>query len=207
MMRLLLVRHGVTLNNLEDRFTGQADVPLSALGHHQAAAVGERLSAEPLDVIVASDLQRTRATAQMIAHHYTLSVQEDANLREMALGEWEGLTYAEVVTRNAACLHRWQMDSANYAPPGGETATQVRDRVVRALGHWQEQYPTGIVLWVTHAGVIEVLLCHLLGMDLNRRHQFRLENASITELDLSRKYAILIRLNETAHLRGVTVKF
>src|SRR5439155_21805514 len=205
-MRLLLVRHGVTSNNQENRFTGQTDVDLSPLGHHQAMAVGERLAVEPLNVIVASDLQRTRVTAQLIAHHHILRVQEDANLREIALGEWEGLTYAEVVTRDAACLHRWQTDSANYAPPGGETSTQVRDRIVHALAYWQEQHPRGTVVWVTHGALIEVLLCHLLGMDLNRRHQFRLENASITELELSQKYAILIRLNETAHLSGVTAK-
>ena len=206
-MRLLLVRHGVTSNNQENRFTGQTDVDLSPLGHHQAMAVGERLAVEPLNVIVASDLQRTRVTAQLIAHHHILRVQEDANLREIALGEWEGLTYAEVVTRDAACLHRWQTDSANYAPPGGETATQVRDRVVYALAYWQELHPREIVVWVTHGGLIEVLLCHLLGMDLNRRHQFRLENASITELDLSQKYAILIRLNEMTHLREMPGKF
>lgn len=206
-MRLLLVRHGATLNNLEARFTGQADVPLSTLGHCQAVAVGARLSVEPLDVIVASNLRRTRSTAQMIARHHALSVQEDANLREIALGEWEGVTYAEVGARDAARLHRWQTDSAHFAPPGGETTTQVRDRVLHALEYWQEQYPTGTVLWVTHGGVIEVLLCHLLGMDLNRRHQFRPENASITELDLGHKYAILTHLNEIAHLRGLTPRF
>ncbi len=199
-MRLLLVRHGATANNQENRFTGQTDVGLSSLGYLQAKAVGERLAGEPLDVIVASDLQRTRATAQMIGQHHTLCMHEDANLREMALGEWEGLAYGEVMTRDAGKLHRWQTDSANYAPPGGEKATQVRDRVVQALAYWQEQQLGGTIVWVTHGGVIEVLLCHLLGMDLNRRHQFRLENASITELDLSQKYAILIRLNETTHL-------
>ena len=206
-MRLLLVRHGATSNNQENRFTGQTDVDLSSLGHCQAKAVGERLAVEPLGVIVASDLQRTRATAQMIAHYHTLSVQEDANLREMALGEWEGLAYTEVVTRDATRLHRWQTDSANYAPPGGEKATQVRDRVVQTLAYWQEQQPGGTIVWVTHGGVIDVLLCHLLGMDLNRRHQFHLENASITELDLNQKYAVLIRLNETTHLREITGTF
>lgn len=206
-MRLLLVRHGVTSNNQENRFTGQADVDLSSLGYLQAKVVGERLAVEPLDVIVASDLRRTRATAQMIAQHHPLRVQEDANLREIALGEWEGLAYTEIVTRAADELQRWRTDSANYAPPGGETATRVRDRVVHALAYWQKQHPRGTVVWVTHGGVIEVLLCHLLGMDLNRRHQFLLENASITELDLSQKYAILIRLNETTHLREMPGKF
>src|SRR5947209_20614803 len=111
-MRLFLVRHGATANNQENRFTGQTDVSLSSLGYLQAKAVGERLAGEPLDVIVASDLERTRATAQMIGHRHTLCVQEDASLREMALGEWEGLAYGEVVTHDATRLHRWQTDSA-----------------------------------------------------------------------------------------------
>lgn len=202
-MRLIVVRHGETIYNAQARYTGQSDVPLSGLGQRQVAMLGEYLATEQLDVIVASDLERTRITAMAIARYHTLPVQEDADLREVALGAWEGSTYAEVRDRDAALVARWRTDATTYAPPGGETIVQLRDRVVRALKRWQTRYPEASVLWATHGGLIGVLLCHVLDIDLNRRWQFRHDNASITEIQLNDNRAIIVHLNETTHLRGL----
>jgi len=194
------VRHGKTLYNVQRRFTGQTDIPLSALGERQAAALGKRLAAEPLAAIAASDLQRARVTAQAITRYHELPVQEDADLREMTFGAWEGSTYDEIVARDADLVQRWLSDPTIYAPPGGETVIQLRDRVVRALERWQTRCPETTILWAVHGGVIEVLLCHLLGVDLKLRWQFRHENASITEIELGRKGTRVVHLNETTHL-------
>ncbi len=199
-MRLIVVRHGETLYNVQGRFTGQMDIPLSALGERQAAALGKRLAAEPLAAIAASDLQRARVTAQAITRYHELPVQEDADLREMTFGAWEGSTYDEIVARDADLVQRWLSDPTIYAPPGGETVIQLRDRVVRALERWQTRCPETTILWAVHGGVIEVLLCHLLGVDLKLRWQFRHENASITEIELGRKGTRVVHLNETTHL-------
>jgi alpha-ribazole phosphatase len=200
-MRLILVRHGETTYNAQARFTGQSDAPLSELGKRQTAVLGECLATESLDVIVTSDLERTRVMAQAIARYHTLPILEDSDLRELAFGGWEGYTYYEVLARDADLIAQWQVDPTTYAPPGGETVAQLRDRCARALTHWQTRYPEGSVLWVTHGGLIGVLLCHLLEIDLNRRWQFRHDNASISEILLSGERATIVRLNETAHLR------
>ena len=201
-MRLIVVRHGETLYNVQSRFTGQSDIPLSALGEQQASVLGKRLAAEPLAAIAASDLQRARVTAQAIARYHKLPVHEDADLREIAFGTWEGATYDEIVARDADLVQRWLADPTIYTPPGGETVVQLRDRVARALERWQARYPEATILWVVHGGVIEVLLCHVLGLDLKLRWQFRHENASITEIDLNGESAALVRLNEVAHLHS-----
>lgn len=207
-MRLLLVRHGATTNNLEARFTGQSDVSLSPLGERQAEALGRRLASEKLDAVISSDLSRARATAEAIVRHSWLPITIDQDLREISLGEWEGLTYAEVVERDPVRAAEWQADSLHVSPPGGETAYEFRDRLVRALDRWRATYPDAVIVWVTHGGVIGVLLCHLLGMDLGRRWQFRRDNSGITELDIGShtnrpmpgSYAIVMRLNDTCHL-------
>lgn len=203
-MRLFLVRHGVTPYNLQARYTGQADIPLSPLGLRQAEAVGFRLAAEHIDAVVSSDLERARVTAQAIARHHDLPVLEDADLRENGLGVWEGLTYTEVRAQNPELLARWQVEP-DAAAPGGETTYQVHERVKRALTRWQARYPEGNVVWSTHGGFIVVALCHLLGLDLTHRRQFRLGNTSITVVDLSRGYPVLLYVNETAHIRGMAV--
>jgi len=213
-VRLLIVRHGATANNLEARYTGQSDAPLSALGERQAAAVAARLAAVPLDLIVTSDLRRARATAAAIAASRSCPVREDADLREVSMGEWEGATHAELAARDPEALAGWLRDTTRYAPPGGESQGAFAERVGRALARWGAMPEGHTVLWVTHGGVIGVALCLVLGLDVGRRWQFRRDNAAITELEIGADperadafppgtYAILMRANDTAHLRGL----
>lgn len=203
-MRLFLVRHGITPYNIQARYTGQADIPLSPLGLRQAEAVGLRLASEHIDAVISSDLRRALVTAQAIARHHDLPVQEDADLRETGLGDWEGLTFTEVRARHAELWTRWQVEP-DSAPHGGETMSQVRERVERALARWQASYPEETMVWSTHGGFIGVMLCHLLGLALTRRRQFRLGNTSITEVDFSRSYPVLLYVNEIAHTRGLAI--
>jgi len=202
-MRLIVVRHGETFYNAQRRLTGQSDIPLNSLGERQAVALGDCLAMEHLDAIVTSDLERTRVTASTIASSHGLLVQEDSDLRELAFGEWEGFTFDEVLAKDANQVSLWREDSTIYAPPGGETVAQLRDRCARALKRWQTEYPDASVLWVTHGGLIGVLLCHVLGIDLKRRWQFSHDNASISELRLRGDRLIIVRLNETAHIRAL----
>lgn len=203
-MRLLLARHGATLNNVEARYTGQTDVPLSPLGERQAEALARRLAREPLAAIVSSDLARARSTAEAVARRTGLGVTHDADLREVSLGAWEGRTLADLEAREADSLRRWRADGATFAPPGGATFAALRDRLLRALARATDRYPGETVLWVTHGAAIGVLLCHVVGVELSRGWQFRRDNASITELDLAAGRTVIVRLNDTAHLSGIT---
>lgn len=202
-MRLVLARHGATANNLEQRYTGQSDAPLSAVGLRQAEALSARLAHERFDVIVSSDLLRARQTADAVAQRNAAPLRLDADLREVALGAWEGKTRAEITASAPEELARWQAEPEAYAPPGGETVAQLRDRVARALTRWHAEHECGSVLWVTHGGVIGVLLCHALDIDVKHRGQFRRDNCALTELDIQSGCTVLMRLNETGHLRGL----
>ncbi len=203
-MRLIVVRHGETLYNIQNRITGQSDVPLSPLGERQAELVGAYLATEKIDVVVASDLQRARATAQAIAHPHNLPVHDDADLREIAMGEWEGHNTQEITALFADSQVQWRTDAINYAiPGGGENLTQVHTRITRAIDRWYKQYPDATIVWVTHGGTIGLLVCHMLGLDISRRWQFRHDNASITEFSVKPERVILVHLNETAHLTDV----
>ncbi len=203
-MHLIVVRHGETQYNIQNRITGQSDVPLSSLGERQAELVGAYLENQKIDLIVSSDLQRARDTAYAIAHPHNLSVQNDADLREIAMGEWEGHNGEEIATLFADSQIKWRTDATNYAiPGGGENLTQVHARITRAVERWYTQYPDATIIWATHGGFIGVLACHMLGLDISRRWQFRHDNASITEFRIQPERIIMVRLNETAHLADV----
>jgi len=200
-VRLIVVRHGETVCNVEGRFTGQTDSTLSPRGEQQTLLLGKYLARERLDVIVSSDLQRCRTTAQAIAYHHGLPVQEDADLREISLGTWEGRLLSEVYEREPDLVALWQADPLTYAPQGGETLVQLHERIVRALERCYTRYSEATVVWVTHGSFIGVLICHMLNIDIQRRQQFRRSNASITEfLFVDGNLVKLVRLNETAFL-------
>ncbi len=202
-MRLVVVRHGETANNAEQRFTGQLDAPLNTLGAQQAHAVARALAAEHFDLIVASDLARARQTAAAIAAPRGVSVTLDPDLREISVGAWEGLTRSEAQARYPDELARWDANAVEHAPPGGETVAHLAERVTRALRWARGVAPDGAIVWVTHGGVVGVLICLVLGIDLAHRAQFRRDNGGITELAVGERSGVLVRLNDTHHLRGV----
>jgi broad specificity phosphatase PhoE len=199
-VRLVVVRHGATANNLAAQFTGQLDVPLSALGEQQALALATSLADEPFEVLISSDLQRARATLAPLAELLEQPVQLDIALREIGVGVWEGQSGATVRALFPGAIERWE-ESDSYAPEGGETVAAFRERIIEAFERTRREYPDGSVLWMTHGGVLGVLLCHVLGTNIQRRWQFRRDNTAIFEFDVGADYCIIMRANDTAHLR------
>jgi alpha-ribazole phosphatase len=199
-MKVLLVRHGQTNWNLTGRFQGQTDVPLNATGYRQAAAVSRILSTACMQAVYTSDLQRARETARHIAAPLSLTVQVEPGMREMAFGQWEGLTYAEILQRDAKALMAWQKAPQCLAPPHGETLTQVADRVRRALTRLVERHRDHSLVLVAHGGSLRILLCLALKLPPQAYWQFTMQPGSLSELHVYDEGAILTRLNDTHHL-------
>jgi alpha-ribazole phosphatase len=205
-MRLYLIRHATTDHNAQRRYTGQSDVPLSDDGRREAQRLAQRLARTPFTAIVSSDLIRARDTAAYLAQGRDLAVQIDPDLRETNLGAWEGKTHEEARLLDPERMALWERDPARHAPPGGETIIDLATRMRRALDRWLVPDRQARVAWVSHGGSILVLLCALLGLDLRQRWQLRCDNASISEVEIgdwsdpAERYAILMRLNDRAHL-------
>lgn len=200
-MRLLIARHGATQHNLDGRFTGQFDAPLSALGERQAEALAKRLAGQRFDAIIASDLLRARQTAGCIAERCGQEVTLDSDLREVSMGAWEGRSVAEVRRENGALLAEIEADvTGEISYPQGESAAQLRTRVLGALSRCQARHPQGYVLWVTHGGVISALLLHALGLSNERRWQFARGNTSLFEFEYLPAMVKILGANDTSHL-------
>ena len=203
MSRLLLVRHGETDWNVDNRYQGQSDIPLNARGRAQAAAIGRRLSSEKLDVIYASDLQRALHTAEAIAAHHPIGVQPDARLREILIGEWEGLTYAEMQARDLEGLARWIETPEEVSAPGGETLVELASRMREVLEEMRARPDGETIVLASHGGALNAFLCLALGIPTSR-WRMRLDSASLSELHLYPEGATLVHLNDCHHLDGLT---
>jgi len=200
-MRLLIARHGATQFNQQYRMTGQIDAPLSALGLRQAEALALRLAHERFDVIVSSDLIRARQTAEPVARRLGLPVTLDAELREISMGEWEGRRFPDIRREHPELLARIESDPEGATgAPDGETWARFAARIDGALARWRAAHPEGRVLWVTHGGVVSVVMMRALGLSLDRRWQFPRGNTSLFELDYAPRGVVVIRANDTGHL-------
>jgi alpha-ribazole phosphatase len=201
MTRLLLARHGETAWNTSRRYQGQTDIPLNEGGRRQAKALAQRLSGEKIDAIYTSDLQRARETAEAIAAFHELPVRADPRLREIAFGDWEGLTSEEIQGRDAESLTAWHDDPLHASPPGGEMLHQVARRAGAALAEITAGHPDRTVLIVAHGGILRVLLCLALEISPTAYGRFRFGLASLSEVDIYETGATLNNLNDSTHLR------
>jgi ribonuclease H / adenosylcobalamin/alpha-ribazole phosphatase len=201
----VLLRHGQTVLSAEKRYAGTTDVPLTALGVRQAAAVAERLAAGAgPETIVASPLLRARTTADAVAARCGVPVVLDEGLRETDFGAWEGLTFAEVRERWPAELAAWLADPA-VAPPGGESFAVVADRVTDALGRILDSYAGQRVLVVSHVTPIKTLVTAALLAPPAAMYRMHLDLAALCEIDwYPDGPAVLRSYNDTAHLAGNT---
>lgn len=132
MPHLVLVRHGQSLWNLENRFTGWVDVPLTAQGEAEARRAGERLRGITLDVAYTSNLQRAQRTLQLILESIPLELPtiRDLALNERDYGDLAGLNKDDMRKKyGEEQVHIWRR-SYDVAPPNGESLKDTRARTV-----------------------------------------------------------------------------
>jgi broad specificity phosphatase PhoE len=199
---LLLVRHGQSTWNREHRIQGQLDPPLSAEGRSQARRVGRRLANHRFAGFYTSDLERAHETARLIGEATGLSPTTRAGLREIYLGEWEGLTTEELAQRFPEAWAKWTEEPSWDVVPGGEGAVPFEARVNAELDSILARHEHGNVLVVTHGGVIQVALHRVVGRPNHGLFPFRIENASISSIEKRNGRFVISGVNDTGHLAG-----
>ncbi|MBE3556644.1 MAG: histidine phosphatase family protein [Firmicutes bacterium] len=183
-MRLLLVRHGETVANVEGRFQGQREYPLTPRGLQQAEAMRKRLEALPIDLVFSSDLSRALQTAQVIVTGRALSITIDPRLREYRWGAFEGLTHAGIRAAYPELGARLREEWGSLPIPGKEDPTAFVERIdafLQALLEGVAQAAT--VLIVAHGRLLNGMLVRLLGLLPQRRWPFSCENGALTVVD------------------------
>lgn len=206
--RVVLVRHGRTAVNAQARLSGRHEAQLDELGRAQAVAAGRAAAAMVNDpqagpvVVVSSPLQRCSQSAQGVLDALGPAaggLHVDDRFVEMDYGEWDGRPLAEVP---ADAWRRWRRDP-DFAPPGGETLAAVRTRVADGLQDWARRAGGGTVVVVSHVSPIKAAVCWALGVGDEAAWRMRLDNASVTHLEVVDGRGSLHAFNLTAHLDGL----
>lgn len=162
--KILLLRHGeIQTGTHEKRFIGQVDLPLSDMGRQQAQYWRECLVDAPLARIFSSDLSRCMETTRIIADDRSITIKPLAGLREINLGQWDGMTFRQLKARWPDAYQKRGMDLVRFRPPAGESFLDLRQRVVPVFEHAVAQSGKHLLI-VAHAGVNRIILSHVLGM-------------------------------------------
>jgi broad specificity phosphatase PhoE len=207
-MRLILVRHGETDWNVTLQYQGHAKVPLNERGRQQARLLAERLQRMQATTLYASDIVRAWETAELIGSITGLTPQAMPELREIDVGQWEGLTPEELYRRFPEHMDEYKRDPARTVRLGGESYAQLQERALVALQHIEAHHQRSdeTVLAISHGGTIRALLCHVIGLDLKYFGRMWLDNGSINELRYDSHGWRLLGLNDRSHLEGLTME-
>ncbi|MFL6239213.1 MAG: histidine phosphatase family protein [Actinomycetes bacterium] len=161
--RLVLWRHGRTEWNATGRIQGQLNPPLDFVGRQQAVRAAMALSQLSPAVIVASDLERAASTAYELSKRVEVTAHHDVRLREIGLGQWEGLLREEVEERFPGEFTSW-MRGEDIRRGGGETYAEVGARGAQCVLEAMDN-PDGLVVAVTHGGTARSVIGVLLELD------------------------------------------
>jgi 2,3-bisphosphoglycerate-dependent phosphoglycerate mutase len=199
---IILVRHGETVWNAEGRIQGHLDTPLNTVGLTQAAALGARFKAEPIQAIYSSDLDRAYRTAQPIAAHDNRIIQLEPRLRERLLGVLEGLTRDEAMDRQPLAWGTFKSRRPDEPLEGGESLRAFFDRITDFLSEICERHRGERVLLVTHGGVLDAAYRQAVGIPLDEPRNFPVFNASVNILMHDNPTWRIERWGDVDHLHG-----
>ncbi|MGA2011274.1 MAG: histidine phosphatase family protein [Solirubrobacteraceae bacterium] len=179
---ILLARHGQTDDNIPPiRAQGFTDTPLNATGRAQAAELAERVAADGVASLWASDLSRARETAEIVGARIGLTPALDPRLREANRGRWEGSRFIDIERDEPELYAAWMRGGAQFRFPGGESLLDQQRRVSDALAEIHRKAPLPALV-VCHGGSIRVMLCARDVRGLDAFHVFEIPNVAVIAL-------------------------
>jgi broad specificity phosphatase PhoE len=200
--RIHLVRHGQTAMNVENRFRGRLDVPLSTIGRAEAWEAARRLQGVGLSVVYTSPLGRAREVAEAIATTSQLAaVREHDGLVNLEYGRWEGLTRQECADADPADWQLYADDPEEAVCPDGESLAAAADRMVAALQEIGRAHRGETVAAVSHGAMLRLAVLRV-APPIGADWQFELPTGSALAFDVDGETITLVsRLDRTVAKR------
>jgi probable phosphoglycerate mutase len=193
---LYLVRHGAVISVSGKAYIGQIEAPLSEEGVEQAWALRKWLEPVHFTAAFSSDLSRAQRTCRIVTGKRSILHDTLPSLREISLGEWEGISFREIEQRFPEAYASRGRDIENWRPPAGESFADCRVRILRTLNDILAQH-SGNVLVVGHGGVNRLILCEVLGIPVKNLHSLGQDYGCVNIIDFSAKRTRVQLLNYT----------
>jgi len=200
-IRWNMVRHGRTEFNRDGRVQGHSQTELDEEGLSQARKLRDRLAGETFVGAWSSDLVRAQQMAQTILGNHHIVAASSPELREFSYGRWEGMTVPEIREKFDDDFSRIMSGDHDFAPPDGESVTQLLERTGHFVQQIKAQVSEGNVLVVCHGGSLRGLVVRLMGLPAATFWSLKVDLASLSVVEVYPSRSVLALFNDTSHLK------
>lgn len=202
MKKIFLVRHVLTEENELAKLSGQMDSKVSEEGKIQIKKITEFLKDKKINKIYTTTSSRTKETVNDLAKMNSIQIQEREDLREISFGDFEGKDFKEIQKNYPDEFNKMIKEGYEYTYPNGESLIDCYERVSKEIKIiLQETSDKDIILICSHAGTIRNILTYLISNTFEYHWNFRIDNASISVVEVDNGFAVINKLNDTSFLK------
>lgn len=199
MIKLILVRHGTTICNEGGAFSGLTDSILSEKGKEQSSKLARYLKNENINRIYTTPFSRTKETVKKLAKIKNIQIEERSQLNEINFGDFEGLSFKEIEKEYPEEIEKMMNEGFEYKYPNGESLVETFNRVKNEVKRIINDNKNSTVLICSHGGTIRNIISYLLCDDYKYHWNFRIDNCSITEIEVDNNFAVINKLNDKTY--------
>lgn len=200
MVKLILVRHALTVDNQKSRLSGHIDSSISEEGREQIDKITNYLKDFDIDKIYTTTSSRTKDTVKKLSELKSIEIIEKESLKEISFGDFEGLTFKEIENRYPEEFQDMIKKGYEYKYPNGESLIDSYNRVCIELDNIISNNDDRTILICSHGGTIRNIITYLISNSYKYHWNFKIDNGSVTILEVQDGFTVITAMNNTSFI-------
>lgn len=200
MVKLILVRHALTVDNQKSRLSGHIDSSISEEGKEQIDKITNYLKDFDIDKIYTTTSSRTKDTVKKLSELKSIEIIERESLKEISFGDFEGLTFDEIKDKYPKEFQDMIEKGYEYKYPNGESLIDSYNRVCIELDNIISNNDDRTILICSHGGTIRNIITYLISNSYKYHWNFKIDNGSVTILEVQDGFTVITAMNNTSFI-------
>ena len=200
MVKLILVRHALTVDNQKSRLSGHIDSSISEEGKEQIDKITNYLKDFDIDKIYTTTSSRTKDTVKKLSELKSIEIIEKESLKEISFGDFEGLTFDEIKDKYPKEFQDMIEKGYEYKYPNGESLIDSYNRVCIELDNIISNNDDRTILICSHGGTISNIITYLISNSYKYHWNFKIDNGSVTILEVQDGFTVITAMNNTSFI-------
>lgn len=200
MVKLILVRHALTVDNQKSRLSGHIDSSISEEGKEQIDKITNYLKDFDIDKIYTTTSSRTKDTVKKLSELKSIEIIEKESLKEISFGDFEGLTFDEIKDKYPKEFQDMIEKGYEYKYPNGESLIDSYNRVCIELDNIISNNDDRTILICSHGGTIRNIITYLISKSYKYHWNFKIDNGSVTILEIQDGFTVITAMNNTSFI-------
>ncbi|WP_304969411.1 histidine phosphatase family protein [Romboutsia ilealis] len=200
MVKLILVRHALTVDNQKSRLSGHIDSSISEEGKEQIDKITNYLKDVDIDKIYTTTSSRTKDTVKKLSKLKSIEIIEKESLKEISFGDFERLTFDEIKNKYPKEFQDMIEKGYEYKYPNGESLIDSYNRVCIELDNIISNNDNRTILICSHGGTIRNIITYLISNSYKYHWNFKIDNGSVTILEIQDGFTVITAMNNTSFI-------